>query len=225
MRMATKVAAVLLLAGAAPVAAQTGNQSDVTGTPITSGDIVGGSFVPGSRLVGGIGFQSTPAAAAYARAARSLEMQMKMQQLTLVRGSTGTVRIAPEVQQRLLAVLSGQDPGGVAGSRLVQALAAGGNAAPAQRLVAALRGLTARARHAASPRSGAAGQLREAVSAYNDLVDAAGPALLEDPPAELLAIRAVLDQLVREASGAAGGEPSRVTAAPAASSTTSIPRR
>jgi hypothetical protein len=199
--------ALMLFAGRAH--AQVGTQSDVTGPPVTSGEIVGGMFVPtGPTSAGATDFLRAPAAGAYASAALRLESQLRAGALTAFKDASTTIRIPESTQRTLLKLVQGVDCRGSEDS-LVYAITRNGNLADAfsatpeliaRRLAHSLCNLTSRAANIdpTHVNSGPAAQIQEAVAAFNAVIDNSNEAFLADPPPEILAIRSALGTIVSD---------------------------
>lgn len=214
----------LLLSGTLPAGAQTGNQSDVTGAIITTGDIAGGAFAPqvgnqsdvtgaitttgdiagdafAPRFGGGGGavarFTNPDIAAAVNQAAVSLNAQVAEGTLAVAATSAPTTSISAAVQQILQSLLTGTDDD--ASSSQIESALANAPGAPdttlVQNLVSSLQGLTAGG--TVSPTG-----LAAAIEAYNALIDASGGEFLGNPQPELLAIQSALSTLVNAALAA-----------------------
>ncbi len=206
----TALIALALALCAGRVDAQSGGQSDVTGPPVTSGDIVGGMFIPtGPTSIGAMDFLRAPAASAYASAALRLEAQLRAGALTAFKDASTTIRIPESTQRNLLNLVRGIDCKGAEDS-LVHALLqyenlansyAGTPDAIARRLAHSLCDLTSRAATVDPTRQNtfAAGQIQEAVAAYNAVIDNSNEVFLLSPPPELLAIGSALATLVNDA--------------------------
>jgi hypothetical protein len=192
------LAAVLLLpALVAPAAAQTGNQSDVTGIPITTSSVVSPVF---TVTVGGavrvITFITPQIAQSYQQTAARVNAQLGSQTF-----SDGGAPSPGSVQNLVYEVTSGGSTSAQAANRLVTVLTAD-NASPttvanAEAFVESFRGLLAKG-IAMDPRffnTLTATQLANAVAAYNAFIDSSTEAFLASPPAELQTIRGVLLQL------------------------------
>lgn len=215
----------LLLSGTLPAGAQTGNQSDVTGAIITTGDIAGGAFAPqvgnqsdvtgaitttgdiagdafAPRFGGGGGavarFTNPDIARAVNQAAVSLNAQVAQGTLTVAATSAPTTSISAAVQQILQSLLTGTDDDDASSSQIERALANAPGAPDrtlVRNLVSSLQGLTAGG--TVSPTG-----LAAAIEAYNALIDASGGEFLANPQPELLAIQSALSTLVNAALAA-----------------------
>lgn len=182
-----------LLLGALPVLAQRGNQSDVTGAIVTTGDIVGGAFSP--KIDGSAGgssrFVNTDVQTAVNQAAAAINTQL----------SQGTIPgFAGEVQSALASVLTGTGDTVAAASRLESFLSTTSvPQAQVQALVKSLQGLTAGGK--VSP-----AKLVAAVEAYNAAVDSEGfsATVSFGNNAPILGIRATLLQMVKAVTVAKG---------------------
>lgn len=177
MRRNIVFAAALALIAAAPVAAQIGNMSDVTGV-VTTGSTVANIGAP---AVDAQGMIITPGLLTFMDAAGfSVASSMSRGTLTSPVGAS----ISPAAQSLVLAVGIGVDPPQL----LAQAL---GNSPEAAMLANAMAGLL----FSATPE-----QLGAARDAFNALVMAADQAYLAAPPGEFLAVHAVLNSLIGAAA-------------------------
>lgn len=177
---AVAVAAALL--AAAPAYGQAGNASDVTG-PNTTGSSIAGNMGAPSGGGGTVSASASPAvAAAVGAAAASVSSSLSAGSLTTPSG----VAIPAAAQASVLAVLTGSAPSATL------AAAMGGGAA-AQALAEAMSGLIS------SPDPG---QLAAATGHFNAMVLAADASFLANPPAEFLAVMAVLSTMVGAANSA-----------------------
>src|SRR4051812_3422607 len=106
----TLLVASILALTAVRAHAQVGTQSDNLGPPVTSGDIVGGMFIPtGPTSIGTTDFLRAPAASAYASAALRLEAQLRAGALTAFKDASTTIRIPESTQRNLLNLVRGID--------------------------------------------------------------------------------------------------------------------
>ncbi|QGZ91380.1 hypothetical protein [Microcystis aeruginosa] len=184
------VAAVLLTnALVSPVMAQTGNQSDVTGPILSTGDFAG-QTIPITTTVTGLGFQGgEPAQISVNQAAASVNTQLADNNLT---SPTGTP-IPPAIQQSILSILTGDAQAGNNINAVTAALYTAPGAPPLnviQDLLASLEGLT-------NDEKVVPAKLLAAVLAYNAMILASNEEFLRNPPAELRAIQASLAKLVQ----------------------------
>jgi hypothetical protein len=179
-------------------AAQVGNQSDVTGIPITTSSVVSPVF--GVSLGGAvrvITFITPQIAQSYQQTAARVNAELSSQSFT----DSGGVRPSPVTQNLIFEVASGGNSSPQAANRLLAILTANNDApatvANAQAFLESFRGLLARG-IAMDPRffnSLTATQLANAVGAYNAFIDSSTEAFLSAPPVELDAVRDVLAQL------------------------------
>ncbi|GBF52500.1 hypothetical protein N0824_00346 [Microcystis sp. 0824] len=185
------VAAVLLTnALVSPSMAQTGNQSDVTGPILSTGDFAGQTIPTTTVTV--TGFQGgEPAQISVNQAAASVNTQLANNGLT---SPTGTP-ISPTVQQPILSILTADAQAGNNITAVTAALTTVPGAPPLsviQNLLDGLNGLTSGG--AVNPAN-----LLAAVQTYNAMILASNEAFLASPPAELRAIQASLAALVEAA--------------------------
>ncbi|GCL58676.1 hypothetical protein [Microcystis aeruginosa] len=185
------VAAVLLTnALVSPSMAQTGNQSDVTGPILSTGDFAGQTIPTTTVTV--TGFQGgEPAQISVNQAAASVNTQLANNGLT---SPTGTP-ISPTVQQPILSILTADAQAGNNITAVTAALTTVPGAPPLsviQNLLDGLNGLTSGG--AVNPAN-----LLAAVQTYNAMILASNEAFLASPPAELRAIQASLAALVESA--------------------------
>ena len=197
--------AFILCQASLPAQAQKGNQSDVTGAIVTTSDIAGGTFAPspaGGR--GRVAFASNTVQAAVNQAALNVLNQLSINAITSPAGNP----IPAGTQQTLLSVLTGPKSVQVnAGSeQITNALSSvqgGPTVNQAQQLVNSLQGLlktnSASGRQVSNVKVNPT-RLLAAVKAYNNLINASSAQFLNNPPPELLAIRAVLSQLINNLS-------------------------
>jgi hypothetical protein len=181
-------------------AAQTGNQSDVTGIPITTSSVVSPVF---TVSVGGavrvITFITPQIAQSYQATSARVNALLSSQTFVNQDGAEPP----PTTQNLLYEVSSGGSASADAAARLVAILTAN-NASPtavanAEAFVESFRGLLARG-IAMDPRffnSLTATQLANAVAAYNAFVDSSNAGFLAAPPPELAALRSILLDLTR----------------------------
>lgn len=178
--------------------AQTGNQSDVTGIPITTSSVVSPVF---SVSVGGavrvITFVTPQVAQSYQQTSARVNAELASQTFTERSG----VRPPPATQNLVYEVAAGGSTSADAANRLVNILTSNNASTAAitdaQAFVESFRGLLAKG-IAMDPRffnSLTATQLANAVAAYNAFIDSSAEAFLAAPPPELTTIRGVLLQL------------------------------
>lgn len=170
--------------------------TDVTGPPVTSGDLVAGLFEPGTVRTFGC-----PVAWGVRTEAERLRAALAGGTLRAASAAPGGEGIDDEVQRELLLILLDEPGADEAEARFRAALAAGGGREArswAGRLLGRLRGALAEASRMDPEEPGyrSATGLSAALGAYNAfLATGAGP-VLRSPPPELVAIRTVLSRLV-----------------------------
>ena len=188
------VAGACALAVVAPIAhAQRGSASDISGPSVTGATVVRGAFVPGGRMepvpVGAS--QYDPAALARIRnASTALDNQVAARALTGLDGGT----ISADAQLLVLGVLKSSTTGaGLSVDALRATLASGvpGRAALANVLVDRLVQMGAEP----TPLL-----VLQASTAMNALIDAALPSFLASPPAEFVAVHAVVNRYSQAAT-------------------------
>jgi hypothetical protein len=161
-----------------------GQGSATTGTIVTGSDVAGGAFSP----AGTVGAEASPAVAiATATAGTSITTSLSAGGLTTVSGAP----IPGATQTLILTVINSGSPAATA--TLATALGASGVSVEANALAEAMSNLIS---------SPGTGQLASAVGHYNALVQGADAAFLQNPPAEFLAVQAVLAGLVSAAGSA-----------------------
>lgn len=178
--------------------AQRGNQSDVTGIPVTTSSIVSPVFaVSIGRAVRVITFITPRVANSFQLRAARINAELGSQ--TFV--STNGTRSTAESQNLVYEVASGATTSAQAAARLVAVLTAG-NASTAtitnaEAFVESFRGLLANgiAMDQRFFNALTATQLANAVAAYNAFIDSSNDAFLIAPPPELTTISGVLRQL------------------------------
>lgn len=144
--------------------AQSGNFSDITGTIVTTSDMVGG-FSPGGDRRRVIAFRTSAIGNAVNQAAISINQQLAARNLPVPVVATGTPSAIPAtVQQNFECLLTGGDSGACAAQIENDLINAGANAALARGLVSSFQGLTAGG--SVDP-----GRLVAAVRAYNALIE------------------------------------------------------
>lgn len=192
--------AVVLCVLSAPLHAQKGNMSDITGIPITSSTVVNPVF---TVSVGGavrvITFVTPQVATSYQQTSGRVNAQLGSQSFQNEDGS----RAPAAVQNLVFEVASGGTTSAQAATQLASVLTAN-NADPAtvanaEAFVESFRGLLARG-IAMDPRfynSLTATQLANAVAAYNAFIDSSNERFLASPPAEVGIVRSVLAQLTK----------------------------
>lgn len=192
--------AVLVAALATPAAAiaQKGNQSDVTGIPITTSSVVSPVF---TVTIGGavrvITFITPQVAQSYQQTSARVNAQLASQTFT----DGNRDRSGAAVQNLVYEVASGGNTSAQAANRLVGVLTANNASATtvanAEAFVESFRGLLAKG-IAMNPQffnTLTATQLANTVAAYNAFVDSSSESFLSAPPPELTTIRGVLVQL------------------------------
>ena len=193
-RIRTLVAGVLALALLAPCTqAQRGSASDISGPSITGSTVVRGAYVPGGRLeavpVGAAQFD--PAALARIRSASTaLDDQIAARALTGLDGGT----VSADAQLLVLGVLKSSTTGaGLSVDALRALLASGvpGRAALANALVDRL------VQMGPEPTPLLVLQASIAMNAY---INEALPSFLAAPPAELIAVHAVVSRYTQAAT-------------------------
>lgn len=192
--------ATVSLCWAAGAAAQTGSQSDVSGLPMTTSDVVAGAFGPPvGSAIHVLTFVNTQVARNFREATTRISAQLNSQSFT----EQGGMRPPPATQNLLFEVMSGGSAAGPAANRLVQILTAN-NADPltvanAQALADALLGLLPRGMSVDSRyfNTLAASQLNNATGAFNAFIDSSRESFLSGPPPEVGVIRAILMQLTQ----------------------------
>jgi hypothetical protein len=191
-------AALLIAVPQGRAAAQHGNQSDVTGIPITSSSVVSPVF--GVSLGGAvrvITFITPQVAASYQQSAARVNAELGSQSFS----DSGGMRPNPTTQNLIYEVASGGATSAQASARLV-AILTRNNAAPAtvanaEAFVESFRSLLAKG-ISMDPRffnSVTATQLANAVAAYNAFIDSSTEQFLMSPPPELVTVHGVLAQL------------------------------
>lgn len=227
---------ILMTAGAAEAQRTIGgfprsDQSDVTGPAVTSGDQLAPLFAePGTvrsmacsvawgvrtasdRVRGLLESGSLAPADAIASAVTGGSL---MASTRLVSAPRGPRSISEAAQRAVLGLLVATDGAGNAEEPVLAALVRGNTTATrqARRLVTEARGLLAVIETMDPRRPGREGPTRLArvTGLYNAFVDASADAFIASPPDELLALHAVLDELVQASIENAGrdGDPNQV---------------
>ena len=171
--------------------AQSNNQSDITGTIITTSDVVGG-FAPGGGRRVVAAFRTPEIKNAVDAAANSVNGQLAQGNLPVV-ATVSSSAIPAAVQQSLQCVLTRIGDVEDCVTQIETALVnAGASPIISRNLLSSLLGLTA------------AGQVdpakfRAVVQAYNALINTSSADFLGTPPEELRAIQAVLAVLLNAA--------------------------
>lgn len=163
----------------APSFAQTGNQSDSSGTILSTGDFAG---------------QTLPSTAIPLTtiATDSVNSSLTLNELTTPTGSS----ISVAAQQEVLNILTQGDQSNISMNSVIDALSASPGGPPLsviQDLLSSLEGLT-------KNKTLSSAKLLVALQAYNATILASQEEFLGKPPAELLAIQAALIQLVKAAT-------------------------
>lgn len=204
--MVTAVAAGVV--GALPpvvssLAAQEGNQSEVSGATTSSSTAASGAFTPpastaagnlqGQGPQGGSPGAATPGAVnvpALTSTASAVQGQLATGSFSGVGPGAAVVSLPSGAQGAVAAVMSGEAPPSV----LEAALGSGATAAGSAELAAAVHGLLANPTPA---------RLGDALRAFNEIVASSDPAFLMEPTPEFVAIRGVLDRMAGALSAAA----------------------
>jgi hypothetical protein len=173
--------------------------SDVTGAILTTSDIIDGGLPGQEGRTTFIVYRTDQIAVAVNQAAASVNQQLAARTLPAPAIGVPTTSLSPGIQLVLESVLTQTGNVNANANQLANGLfgnCAGVGAGRAEELAANLVGLTAGGQVEAA-------QLGEAVSAFNEVVNAADDSCLSDPPEELLAIQSALAQLLEEAFEAA----------------------
>lgn len=171
--------------------AQSGNFSDVTGSIITTSDIVGG-FSPGGDRVVRLAFRTTAIANAVNNAANTVNQQLAARNLPIVANEAPTA-IPAAVQQAVECASTGKGDVAACLAQIERGLVNGGaNPVLARNLATSLNGLTAKGEVEPA-------RLVGLVRAYNGLINNSNAEFLSNPPEELRAIRSVLSILLNAA--------------------------
>ncbi len=172
-----------------PAQAQSGNFSDITGTIITTSDVVGG-FSPGGGTRTFLVFRTEEIESNVNNAALRVNQRLAANNLPVVATDQPPTAIPATVQQNLAAVLASTGNVNAGVARIASGLVnAGANPNLAENLASNLSGLTARGTVEAA-------QLQAVVEAYNALINGSSFEFLEEPPEELRAIQSVLSILL-----------------------------
>ncbi|MGC1393142.1 MAG: hypothetical protein WA828_02585 [Coleofasciculaceae cyanobacterium] len=181
-----------LMAGVTPAQAQSGNFSDVTGTIITTSDVVGG-FSPGGDRITNLAFRTSAIANAVNNAAVAVNQQLASRNLPIAANGAPTA-IPDAVQEAIGCASSGSNAAACVG-QIEQGLVNGGaNPALARNLALSLDRLTVGGEVDA-------GRLLALVRAYNGLINNSSAQFLSNPPEELRAVQSVLSILLNAAYG------------------------
>ena len=183
------------------------DQSDVTGPSVTSGDQLAPLFAePGT-------VRSMACPVAWGVRTASDRVQVILTSGELRPSSTAVGGEIPTSAQRAVLTLLLRNEDDRSPEAVYAALTNGNSGAErqARRLVAEASGLLTvmNTLDPLRPGRAAPSQLARVTGAYNSFVDASGDAFISNPPAELLALHAVLDELV-EASIQNEGRPANV---------------
>ncbi len=174
--------------------------TDVSGPPVTSGDLAAGLFMGQPGTV-----QTFQCAAAQAVRDASMALQADLQNGRLqVASGNPTVVVAPlETQQTLLELMDSPESEPGPNHPLVLALTPEVNPGPgaesaAGALVRALHGLIASGVEVSPEDPGTRGatHLHVATSRYNEFLNASSRGFLADPPLEFLAVHVALSRLI-----------------------------
>ena len=178
--------------------AQRGNQSDVSGIPITTSSIVSPIFaVPIGRAIRVTTFVTPQVANSFQLRAARINAELGSQTFASVNGTPSTA----ESQNLVYEVASGENTSAQAAARLVAILTTGNAStttiANAEAFVESFRGLLASgiAMDQRFFNTITATQLANAAAAYNAFIDSSNESFLADPPPELAIISGVLRQL------------------------------
>lgn len=184
-----------LMAGISPAQAQSGNFSDVTGSIITTSDIVGG-FSPGGDRIVRLAFRTNAIASAVNNAAVAVNQQLAARNLPIAANGLPTA-IPATVQQTVECASTGSGDVAACVGQIEQGLINGGaNPVLARNLALSLDRLTVRGE--VEP-----GRLVALVRAYNVLINNSNAQFLSSPPEELRAVQSVLSILLNAAYGRA----------------------
>lgn len=182
-----------LMAGMPQAKAQSGNFSDVTGSIITTSDIVGG-FSPGGDRIVNLAFRTNAIANAVNNAAGTVNQQLASRNLPIAANGAPTA-IPATVQQTVECASTGSGNVAACVGQIEQGLVNGGaNPALARNLALSLDRLTLRGQ--VEP-----GRLVALVRAYNVLINNSNAQFLSSPPEELRAVQSVLSILLNAAYG------------------------
>jgi hypothetical protein len=198
--------ALVLLSPASPLQAQSVNSSghanitDVSGTTITSGDMVSGMLFaePGT-----VQTFFCSAATGVRNAGILLAGDLRAHELQVVMRNPGEIVVNAEIQDDLLVLLMASQGHEAAGSAILAGLTPAGNQTPAQRqaaqeLIRQLDGLLAvtESMDVYEPGSEGATRLSRTVGRFNALVNVSSEGFLRSPSQEFLAIQSILSRLV-----------------------------
>lgn len=193
LRLGMAVAFCGLMAGVTPAQAQSGNFSDVTGSIITTSDIVGG-FSPGGDRVVNLAFRTNAIANAVNNAAVAVNQQLASRNLPIAANGSPTA-IPATVQQTVGCASTGSGDVAACVGQIEQGLVNGGaNPVLARNLALSLDRLTINGQVEPS-------RLVALVRAYNGLINNSNAQFLSNPPEELRAVQSVLSILLNAAYG------------------------
>ena len=170
--------------------AQTSTQSDSSGSILSTGDFAGQTFsvtTPESQFEGGENFQGL-----VNQSALIINNELSNNSLTTLAGSSLPVT----TQQPLLNILTGNEQSSVSINSVAESFSATPGAPPLtliQDLLSTLEGLTKNKKVSSA-------KLLAAVRAYNAMILASEEEFLRNPPAEMLAIQAILTKLTSPVS-------------------------
>jgi hypothetical protein len=206
MKYLTLASVALVLALAAPADAQRVNSAgramltDISGTAITTGDMVSG------MLLGGPGTVQTyvcSVASGVRNASILLTADLGIGRLQVVSPNPGPIIVERSLQEDLLVVLSGAEARRAAAGALVDGLTPQGNdgrpaRGAAEELVRLLDGMLALAYEMDPEHAGPnmATRLNLAVGQFNTFVNVSSEAFLHAPTQEFLAVQSILSRLV-----------------------------
>jgi hypothetical protein len=225
--------ALILCQISQPASAQTGNQSDVTGAIVTTGDITGGAFfrtrtdftgtniitgdvkggvfspsTNGGRVIQGVVFAKRLIQIAVNQTALNILNRLSLNSFTSLSGQP----IPIQTQRTLLGLLTSKesvqlntDSDPIA--KALSGVPGSSTAEQAQQLVNSLRGLLQTDRSKQTRLANGqvnAIRLVGAVNAYNNLINNSSAQFLNNPSPELQAIQSVLLQLVNPVSSVRG---------------------
>lgn len=186
----------LILNTTKPATAQTGNQSDITGPIPTTSDIAGGA-TPTTQtqgatetvFQGGVSVQ-----AAVNQAAATVVSELTANTLS---DTTTTSPIPPATQQAVLSLLTATSSTQAAAS--INTITTALTSSPGSPPVAVVQELTSRLAGLLAAGKVSPEELKAAIRAYNAMILASNTEFLNNPPAELIAIRVSLSRLIAAA--------------------------
>jgi hypothetical protein len=170
--------------------AQTATQSDSGGSILSTGDFAGQTFsvtTPQSQFEGGSNFQGL-----VNQSALTINTELSNNSLTTLAGSS----ISVTTQQSLSNILTGNEQSSVSINSVAESFSATPGSPPLtliQDLLSNLEGLT-------KNKEVSSAKLLAAVRAYNAMILASEQEFLGNPPAEILAIQAILTKLTSPAA-------------------------